>query len=117
MRKKQLAAASAVVLCYALLRLAAPCLPMGLLHDVLCFHGCDALAGFALPLLCDFLLRESGHRPLQSRFALLLALGAGLFWELITPLYLPRSVGDAWDVLAVLLGGFCYTAVFRQNAK
>ncbi|MGI5824786.1 MAG: hypothetical protein ACOX7J_04360 [Bacillota bacterium] len=36
------------------------------------------------------------------------ALGAGLFWELITPLYKPDSTGDLWDIAAYILGGAVY---------
>ena len=35
----------------------------------------------------------------------LFLLGCGLFWEVLTPLYLSRSVGDPRDVLACWLGG------------
>ena len=40
-------------------------------------------------------------------------LGCGLFWEVVTPRYLPRSVGDPWDVLAVWLGGAALLALWR----
>jgi len=38
--------------------------------------------------------------------------GCGLFWEVVTPLYLPRSVSDPLDVAAVWLGGMGMLAVF-----
>ena len=38
-------------------------------------------------------------------FMALFLLGCGLFWEVLTPLYLSRSVGDPRDVLACWLGG------------
>ena len=52
-------------------------------------------------------LRLSGRKPPKVLPALGFLLACGLFWECVTPLYLPRSVGDPWDVLAVLLGGGC----------
>lgn len=47
----------------------------------------------------------------------LFALGCGVFWEAVTPLYLPRSVGDPRDVLAVWLGAMAMLAVFRVTRK
>ena len=46
-------------------------------------------------------------------FFLALALAAMVGW-LVTPLYLPRSVGDPWDVLAVWLGGLALLALWRR---
>ena len=50
-------------------------------------------------------LRLAHRKPPRPWHCLALALVCGLFWEYITPLYLPRSVSDPWDILAVLLGG------------
>lgn len=59
-------------------------------------------------MLCvvNILLALAGRPPLR-RFAAvtLFLLGCGLFWEVVTPLYLLRSVGDSRDVLACWLGG------------
>ena len=46
--------------------------------------------------------------------ALAFLLLCGAFWEGVTPLYLPRSVGDPWDVAAVALGG---TLLFPWTAR
>ena len=40
-------------------------------------------------------------------------LACGLFWEVVTPLYLLRSVGDLRDVLAVWLGGVALLSLWR----
>ena len=87
----------------------------GLLHDLLAWHGADALAGALMLCIVNLLLWCSGRAPLR-RFlsATLFLLGCGLFWEVITPLYLPRSVGDLWDVLACWLGGM---AMFLIETK
>lgn len=52
-------------------------------------------------------LLAAAGRSLRLRFLPVSAflLGCGLFWEYVTPLYLPRSVSDPRDVLAVWLGG------------
>ena len=42
-------------------------------------------------------------------------LACGLFWEYVTPLYLPRSVSDPWDVLAVWLGGMGMLLCLRRR--
>lgn len=78
----------------------------GPLHRLLAWHGADFLAGALMLCVVNGLLALTGRPPLR-RFAAvaLFLLGCGLFWEMVTPLYLPRSVGDPWDVLACWLGG------------
>ena len=79
---------------------------MGPLHRLLAWHGADALAGTLMLCVVNILLALAGRPPLR-RFAAvtLFLLGCGLFWEVVTPLYLLRSVGDSRDVLACWLGG------------
>ena len=81
---------------------------------LLAWHGADALAGALMLCLVNALLILA-RRPPMRRFlpAGLFALGCGLFWEVVTPLYLPRSVGDPRDVLAVWLGAMAMLAVLR----
>lgn len=79
------------------------------------WHGADFLAGGLMLCFLNGLLLLARRRPLE-RFlpASLFLLGCGLFWEIVTPLYLPRSVGDPRDVLAVWLGGMVLLALRRQ---
>lgn len=79
------------------------------------WHGADFLAGGLMLCFLNGLLLLARRRPVE-RFlpASLFLLGCGLFWEIVTPLYLPRSVGDPWDVLAVWLGGLALLALRRQ---
>lgn len=79
------------------------------------WHGADFLAGGLMLCFLNGLLLLARRRPLE-RFlpASAFLLGCGLFWEIVTPLYLPRSVGDPWDVLAVWLGGLALLALRRQ---
>ena len=79
------------------------------------WHGADFLAGGLMLCFLNSLLLLARRRPLE-RFlpASLFLLGCGLFWEIVTPLYLSRSVGDPWDVLAVWLGGLALLALWRQ---
>ena len=81
---------------------------------LLAWHGADALAGGLMLCLLNGLLALSRRRPVV-RFlpASAFLLGCGLFWEVVTPLYLSRSVGDSWDVLAVWLGGMALLALWR----
>ena len=82
---------------------------------LLAWHGADFLAGGLMLCFLNSLLLLARRRPLE-RFlpASLFLLGCGLFWEMVTPLYLPRSVGDPWDVLAVWLGGLALLALWRR---
>ena len=82
---------------------------------LLAWHGADFLAGGLMLCLLNGLLLLARRRPVE-RFlpASLFLLGCGLFWEIVTPLYLPRSVGDPRDVLAVWLGGLALLALWRQ---
>ena len=79
------------------------------------WHGADVRAGGLMLCFLNGLLLLTRRRPVE-RFlpASLFLLGCGLFWEIVTPLYLPRSVGDPWDVLAVWLGGLVLLALWRR---
>ena len=59
-----------------------------------------------------------GYPPERRWWAMLaFLLLCGAFWEGITPLYLPRSVGDPWDVAAVLIGGMgLFLGLRRQTS-
>lgn len=77
----------------------------GLVHRVLSCWFADFLAGGMMIVLLFAALHLAHRKPPRPWHCLALALVCGLFWEYITPLYLPRSVSDPWDILAALLGG------------
>lgn len=80
---------------------------------LLSWHGADFLAGALMLCLLNGLLELLGRRPARRVWAVsVFALGCGLFWEVATPLYLPRSVGDPWDILSVWLGAMAILAVW-----
>lgn len=88
----------------------------GLLHQLLTWHFADFLAGGLMLCVLDCALELSGRPPVrQAASALGFSFLCGTFWELVTPLYLPRSVGDWRDVLAVCLGGL--TMFFMLNIR
>ena len=88
----------------------------GLLHRLLVWHFADFLAGGLILCVLDCALELSGRPPVrQAASALGFSFLCGTFWELVTPLYLPRSVGDWRDVLAVCLGGL--TMFFMLNIR
>ena len=88
----------------------------GLLHRLLAWHFADFLAGGLMLCVLDCALELSGRPPVrQAASALGFSFLCGTFWELVTPLYLPRSVGDWRDVLAVCLGGL--TMFFMLNTR
>ena len=88
----------------------------GLLHRLLAWHFADFLAGGLMLCMLDCALELSGRPPVRrAASALGFSFLCGTFWELVTPLYLPRSVGDWRDVLAVCLGGL--TMFFMLNIR
>ena len=90
----------------------------GLLHRLLAWHFADFLAGGLMLCVLDCVLELSGRQPVRR---MLPALGfsflCGAFWELVTPLYLPRSVGDWRDVIAVCLGGLVMFFILNIRKK
>ena len=103
--KKYGFAAGVLMSLYALNRFALLPRADGLLHRLLSGYWADFLAGGMMIVLLFAALRLAHRKPPRPWHCLALALVCGLFWEYITPLYLPRSVSDPWDILAVLLGG------------
>jgi len=81
----------------------------GALHTAASCWLNDFLAGGAMVCVLNGALALA-HRSPVVRFLPLTAylLACGLFWELVTPLYLPRSVSDPLDILAVWLGGLLF---------
>ena len=78
----------------------------GVLHDLLAWYGADVLAGALILCVLQTALLAAGRNPVRHfGWVTLFLLGCGLFWEVITPLYLPRSVGDFRDLAAYWLGG------------
>lgn len=81
----------------------------GVIHNLLAWYGADFLAGALMLCVLNTALIASGRRPLRHPVRVtLFLLACGLFWEVITPIYLPRSVSDLWDVLACWLGGISF---------
>ena len=90
----------------------------GLLHRLLVWHFADFLAGGLMLCVLDCALELSGHSPVQRPVSALgFTLLCGAFWELVTPLYLPRSVGDWRDVIAVCLGGLVMFLILNTRKK
>lgn len=80
------------------------------------WHFADFLAGGLMLCILDAALVAAHRPPLRRGWtAALFALGCGLFWELVTPLYLSRSVGDPWDVVFVTLGGVVMWGLLRWH--
>ena len=104
--KRYIPPASIIAALYILNRLCFIPATAGALHRLLAWHGADVLAGAVMLCILNTLLALTGRPPLRRVLAVTLCLlGCGLFWEVLTPLYLSRSVGDPRDVLACWLGG------------
>ncbi|MTI95725.1 MAG: hypothetical protein FH749_09625 [Firmicutes bacterium] len=81
------------------------------INDIL---AAPLLLGYSniLLALSPYKLRIAGLGPV-----LLFMLVVGLFWEVVTPLYKPTSVGDPWDLVAYLTGGGIYLIAFRALSR
>lgn len=79
-------------------------------------HGHDLLA---VPTLAAFLscylvaMQAPVHAMLKLGPIMVLSLGAGLFWEYVTPLYC-ESTSDPFDLAAYMLGGLAYFVTVRS---
>ena len=90
----------------------------GPLHRLLVCHFADFLAGGLMLCVLDCTLELSGRQPVRRPVSALgFASLCGAFWELVTPLYLPRSVGDWRDVIAVCLGGLAMFFILNPRKK
>lgn len=111
---------AAIVGLYALNRFWLTAHTTGLLHRLLAWHFADFLAGGLMLCLLNtaLALALAGRRPVERLApALAFSLICGLFWEVITPLYLPRSVGDWRDILAVGLGGLVMWRILHRRKR
>lgn len=90
----------------------------GILHCFLAWYSDDLLAGAVMLFVLNSLL-AAVHRPPVTSIpaATALILGCGCFWEFVTPLYLPRSVSDPWDLAAYWAGAMGYLAAVRLLKK
>lgn len=74
----------------------------------------DILAGCLILAFVNLLLTIAKLPALQYLLPCLIFIFiCGLFWELVTPLYLARSVGDPWDIAAYLAGGLLWYLLRR----
>ncbi|NLM45185.1 MAG: hypothetical protein GX200_00080 [Firmicutes bacterium] len=95
------------------------CLKRLINHPFLHFYFHDLLAPLLLLSYSNMLLAWFNFRGRRIRSLpaiLLLVLAAGLFWEYVTPLYLPHSTSDPLDLLAYLAGGMLYWLLVSFSA-
>ena len=72
----------------------------------------DILAGCLILAITNLLLPLGRLKPLCTPLpCLALSLTCGLVWEFITPLYLPGSVSDLWDIAAYMIGGLIWCII------
>lgn len=85
------------------------------------WHANDVLGGLLFISIVNGALSHSPLPPLRGVLPVTgLMLLCGVFWEYITPLYLPRSVSDPWDLLAYWLGGMAYLFIlffYKRSAS
>lgn len=116
--RRYLPPAAAIAALYALNRLLLVPHTAGALHDLLAWHFTDFLAGGLMLCVLGALLAMAGL-PVRLRGLPVSAylLACGLFWEYVTPRYLPRSVSDPRDILAVWLGGMGMLLCLRLRER
>lgn len=109
-------AAAAVAAAYILNRFVLAPGTSGVLHMLLRWYFSDFLAGGLMVCILGALLTAAklpavdGVVPVSA-----FLLACGVFWEYVTPLYLPRSVSDPGDLLAVWLGGMGMLLCLRRK--
>lgn len=116
--KKYILSVAAIGTLYVLNRFCLVPAAAGRLRDLLAWYGADFLAGGLMLCILNALLALTRRPPVRCfGAATLFLLGCGLFWEYVTPLYLSRSVGDPWDLLAYWLGGMGMLLMERKRAS
>ena len=64
---------------------------------------------------CNIFL-ELWKRPLKNLIGIeAVLLCAGLVWEVGAPMVVPGSVGDFWDIIAYMIGGFIYWFIINLH--
>ena len=116
--RRYILSAAVIAILYGVNRLLLIPATDGVLHHVLAWYAADALAGAMMLCILNGLLIADRKPPVrQFGLATMFLLGCGIFWEVVTPLYLKRSVGDPWDVLACWLGGIAIYVLDRIIEK
>lgn len=115
--KRYLAPVFMIAVLYLLNRLLLIPATAGPLHRFLSWYFADLLSGGLMLCILNIALgaanRPAVTAPLPAGIFLL---GCGLFWELVTPLYLARSVSDPRDVLACWTGGMGMLLLLRKRS-
>lgn len=84
-------------------------------------HFNDYLGGISFAAYLNFILSMSNWTSFQLtkiQHFLAASLICGICWEFITPLFMPSSTGDMWDVVAYILGMLTYwfaAEVLKKN--
>ena len=82
-------------------------------------HFNDYLGGISFAGYLNFILSISTWTSFQLtkiRHFLIAGLFCGICWELITPLFMQSSTGDAWDVVAYIFGMMTYWFLGEKSA-
>lgn len=79
-------------------------------------HFNDFLGGISIIAYVNLVLSLKKNKPYRMESFGLVAVAIiliGLFWEVISPLYLPNSTGDPLDIIAYFAGGCAYYGINR----
>ena len=74
-------------------------------------HFNDYLGGISFAAYLNFVLSLSNWTSFQLtkiQHFLIAGLLCGIFWEIITPLFMKSSTGDGWDFVAYIIGMLTY---------
>ena len=87
---------------------------------VLKCHFNDFLAGIAILAYINLMLSISKYHNkaiLTFPKGFGVALGCGLLWEYLLPIFFPHGTSDIYDVLAYLLGGVSYISIIHLISR
>lgn len=83
-------------------------------------HFNDFLGGISIMAYINLILSLKKDKPLRIEKFWILTLSIiliGIFWEVISPLYLSNSTGDPLDIFAYFLGGCAYFGLDKYFAR
>ena len=110
--KKNIAVAAVTFGMYLINRKVRTMTGAGILGYFLRCYFNDLIGSITFMALTNIILLILGFREIvKPVYIEALLLGAGLFWEYVTPLFRRDTVSDPYDILAYLLGGIMYSLV------
>ena len=74
----------------------------------------DLLCPILLLAFANLLLMSQNYELKQLKWIVFVCFLSGMYWEYITPLYMPASTSDVIDIVVYLSGACIYWLIYRQ---